>query len=309
MKYAVNPFASDGFFSLPSVVEKNLKIATHEQLKVIIWAAKNGVGEIDAKAVADAMRISESAAADALEYWAENGALLKKDAPAVVKEQKKEAKKAVRAATVMPSRQEIARRGSECPEIAFLLQEAQMKFGRALKDSEAGMIVWLYDDQGINLPLMLMLFEHAKAMNNFRIGFIERTAMDWIDAGVTDVASAESYLVEQKAKQGAWAVVERAFGIPHRKPSDKETEFAYKWVTEWEISFELLKEAYNICIDSKAKLSMPYINKILESWHSSGIKTPADIQKENKKQSSAKNTSATYNIDLAKKRMFTSDDE
>ena len=92
MKYAVNPFASDGFFSLPSVVEKNLKIATHEQLKVIIWAAKNGVGEIDAKAVADAMRISESAAADALEYWAENGALLKKDAPAVVKEQKKEAK-------------------------------------------------------------------------------------------------------------------------------------------------------------------------------------------------------------------------
>ena len=104
-------------------------------------------------------------------------------------------------------------------------------------------------------------------------------------------------------------MVERAFGIPHRKPSDKETEFAYKWVTEWEISFELLKEAYNICIDGKAKLSMPYINKILESWHSSGIKTPADIQKESKKQSSAKNASATYNIDLAKKRMFTSDDE
>ena len=297
MKYAVNPFASNGFFSLPSVVEKNLKIATHEQLKVIIWAAKNGVGEIDAKGAAEALRISESAAADALEYWAENGALLKKDTPVVVEEPKKEVKQSIRAATVMPSRQEIARRGSECPEIAFLLQEAQMKFGRALKDSESGMIVWLYDDQGINLPLMLMLFEHAKAMNNFRIGFIERTAMDWIDAGVTDVSSAESYLVEQKAKQGAWAVVERAFGIPHRKPSDKETEF------------ELLKEAYNICIDNKAKLQMPYINKILESWHSSGIKTPADIQKEDKKQSSAKNTSATYNIDLAKKRMFTSDDE
>ena len=309
MKYAVNPFASDGFFSLPSVVEKNIKIATHEQLKVIIWAAKNGLGEIDAKAAADALRISESAAMDALDFWAENGALLKKDAPIIAEEPKKEVKKAVRAATVMPSRQEIARRGSECPEIAFLLQEAQMKFGRALKDSESGMIVWLYDDQGINLPLMLMLFEHAKSLNNFRIGFIERTAMDWIDAGVTDVVAAENYLVEQKAKQGAWAVVERAFGIPHRKPSDKETEFAHKWVNEWAVSFDLLKEAYNICIDNKAKLSMAYVNKILETWVSSGVKTPADIKQESKKQTAAKNTSATYNIDLAKKRMFTSDDE
>ncbi|MBR5452319.1 MAG: DnaD domain protein [Clostridia bacterium] len=309
MKYAVNPFASEGFFSLPSVVEKNIKIASHEQLKVIIWAAKNGMGEIDPKAVSEALRISESAAADALDYWTDNGALLKKGAPEVVEAPKKETKKAVRAATVLPSRQEIARRGNECPQIAFLLREAQMKFGRALKDSESGLIVWLYDDQGIDVPLMLMLFEHAKAMNNFRIGFIERTAMDWIDAGISDVTSAEEYLTTQKAKQGAWSVVERAFGIPHRKPSDKETDFAHKWVNEWEISFELLKSAYNICIDNKAKLSMPYINKILESWVSSGVKTPEDIKKNEDKPSAAQKTSAKYNIDLAKKRMFTSEDE
>lgn len=309
MKYAVNPFASEGFFSLPNIVEKKLKIATFEQLKVIVWAAKNGVGEIDANAVAEALRISESAAIDALDFWAECGALLKKDAPKVQQEPKKETKKAVRAATILPSRQEIARRGSECPQIAFLLQDAQMKFGRALKDSEASLIVWLYDDHGIDVPLMLMLFEHAKAMNNFRIGFIERTAMDWIDAGITDVTSAEEYLATQKAKQGAWAIVERAFGIPHRKPSDKETEFAHKWVNEWQVSFDLLKEGYNICIDNKAKLSMAYINKILETWVSSGVKTLQDIKQGESKSAKPQNTSAKYDIGLAKKRMFTSDDE
>lgn len=309
MKYALNPFASEGFFSVPSVVSEKLKIATHEQLKVILWAAKNGMGEIDAKAAADALRMSESAAIDALDFWAESGALLKKGEEIKVAEAKPEKKKAIRAATVLPTRQEIARRGNECPEIAFLLQQAQMKFGRALKDSESGMIVWLYDDQGINLPLMLMLFEHANSVNNFRIGFIERTAMDWIDAGVTDVTSAENYLVEQKAKQGAWATVERAMGIPHRKSSDKEAEFAHKWVNEWSISFELLKEAYNICIDNKAKLHMPYINKILESWYSQGVKTVADIKSESGKKEAKGNKTATYNIDLAKKRMFTSDDE
>ena len=238
MKYAVNPFASEGFFSLPSVVEKNIKIASHEQLKVIIWAAKNGVGEIDANTVANALRISESAAADALDFWTDNGALLKKDAPKPKEEPKKEIKKAIRSAIVLPTKQEWTRRGLECPEISFLLQQAQMNFGRALTDGESSKLVWLYDDQGINLPLMLMIFEHAKSMNNCRMSFIERTAMDWIDAGVTDVASAEAYLVEQKAKQGAWSVVERAFGIPHRKPSDKETEFAHKWVNEWKTSFE-----------------------------------------------------------------------
>ena len=157
---------------------------------------------------------------------------------------------------------------------------------------------------------MLMLFEHAKSLNNFRIGFIERTAMDWIDAGVTDVVAAENYLTEQKAKQGAWGVVQNAMGIPQRKPSDKEAELAHKWVNEWSISFELLKEAYNICIDNKAKLSMPYINKIIEAWHSQGVKTVAEVNALNsKKAEKGAKPSVTYNIDLAKKRMFTSDDE
>ena len=54
---------------------------------------------------------------------------------------------------------------------------------------------------------------------------------------------------------------------------------------------------------------MPYINKIIEAWVSSGVKTPEDIKKKENKPTTTQKTSAKYNIDLAKKRMFTSDDE
>ncbi len=310
MKFAINPFAGEGFFQIPAIVEKRLKIASHEQLKVIIWVCKNTAGEFDANTVSEALRLDKSTVSDALDYWAECGALLKKDPPTTPPE-KVEPKKAVRAATVMPTRLEVARRGNECKEIAYLLREAQVKLGRALKESEASLIVWLYDDQGISLPLMMMIFEHAVASKSFRAGFIEKLAMEWIDAGISTPQDAEKYIMDKKAKESAWGTVERAMGIPHRKPSDKEQVLADKWVNEWGISFELIKEGYNVCIDAKAKISMPYIDKIIESWYLAGIKTKEDIAlfNEKKAEKSIGKKGAAYEISAAKKNMFSDEDK
>ena len=56
-------------------------------------------------------------------------------------------------------------------------------------------------------------------------------------------------------------------------------------------------------MDAKTKLSIPYVAKIIESWHKAGYTTPADVIKENKPQSvvkkaPAKNDFAGYDLDL-----------
>lgn len=308
MKYSINHFSLGGFMSLPAAVaEKHLKIASHTQLKVILWVFKNGNTEIDEEKVAEGLKITVTDAKDALDYWSENGILVSEGVLSP-KEEKPAQKKTVRAATIKPDRNEVARRGLESKEISFLLQEAQKKFGRALKQSEASTIVWLYDDEGLDVSLMLMLFEHAYQTNNFRIGAIERIAVEWIDNGVTDVKQAEDYLVMKKEKQNAWATVERAMGIPHRKPSQKEEELAHLWVEEWKISFDLLREAYNVCIDATAKLSFPYISKIIEKWHAAGITTVEETKNIQAKDNKVNGKKGSTNLDLAKKMMFTDDD-
>lgn len=302
MTYQNNPFLSCGFFSVPcEVADRHLKIASPLQLKVLLWACRQAGGTFDEAAVAEALRVEPSDAADALAYWHEAGILMTKEAPKPIVEETKAPKKAVRAATVKPDRVEVARRGLECPELGFLLHEAEKKFGRALKQNEASTIVWLYDDEGINLPLMLLLFEHAAASGDFHIGAIERTAMAWIDAGVSDVAAAESYIVAQKSRRDAWTQVERAFGLPHRKPSDKESDLALKWVNEWEIPFELLREAYNRCIDATAKISFPYMAKIIEKWKAAGYTTVEQTKTDLQTVGSDK---ATYDLNKATEDMY-----
>ncbi len=309
MKYVINHFTEGGFMSLPSAVaEKHLKIASHLSLKVILWVFKNGNTEINENNVAEGLKIPLSEAKDALDYWAENGILVGAEKTSETESEKTEPKKVVRAHTIKPDRNEVARRGLESAEIAFLLQEAQKKFGRALKQSESSTIVWLFDDEGISVPLMLMLFEHAYQTGNFRIGAIERIAVEWLENGITDVKGAEDYLVLKKEKQNAWATVERAMGIPHRKPSEKEEQLAHLWVEEWKISFELLREAYNVCIDSTAKLSFPYIKKVIEKWKSAGYTTVEETKNKPAESKNNTQTKGAYDLDLAKKMMFTDED-
>ena len=41
--------------------------------------------------------------------------------------------------------------------------------------------------------------------------------------------------------------------------------------------------AYEECVDRTGKMSMPYMDKIITSWHKNGVKTPLDIAEERKR--------------------------
>ena len=123
-----------------------------------------------------------------------------------------------------------------------------------------------------------MVVEYAISENKKTIGFISKIAQSWQSAGVDSLEAASKYLEKLSSQKSSWVIVEKSFGIEHRQPSEKELLFSEKWVIEWGFNREMLKAAYDSCVDSKAKLSMPYINKILEGWHMRGYKTPEDTK-------------------------------
>ena len=140
MGYYINPAEMSSMFAVPaSVVEKHLRLASAEQLKVLLWFLKNPACGSDISAAADALHLDTATFSDALLYWYDRGVLTKTDEP--VKEtggadNECAVKKAVRSAAVKPNREESARRGLECPEIAFILRETERKFGRTLRQNE-----------------------------------------------------------------------------------------------------------------------------------------------------------------------------
>ena len=298
MSYYLLPEALSAPFIVPSaVVDRHLKLASEVQIKVLLFVLRNISSGIDPAVAAKGLLVPESEVLDALCYWEQCGILGSdvKSVPQPVSDMPE--KKTVRRAE-KPSRTDVAHRGLEDERVALLLREAQLKFGRNLKSNEASTLVWLYDDEGMDISVILMLLQYALSEDKCNISFIEKTAAKWIENGVETVADAEKYIAQAIEKNLAWNVVQSAFGIDRRRPSEKELELSAKWVNEWQMSPDILRLAYDACVDQKAKLSFPYVGKILEGWHLKGYKTAADIKKdETDKPATTKGGAKKHNFD------------
>ena len=303
MGYFVNPTCLSAVFTLPaSVADSHLKLANPEHIKVLIYIFRNLSEGIDVNKISLASGVSEYDVKEALLYWADAGILMP-DKTVEIDENKRS--KAVLKAE-KPTRTDVARRGLEDEKIRYLLQETQMKLGRNLKNNETSTLVWLYEDMGLDVSLILLIIQYAVTHNKANIRFIEQTAIDWLNKGIENIADAEEELRILTESELAWRTVSSVFGIERRKPSKKETELSLLWINEWKISKELLLAAYDECINNKTKLSFPYIAKIIENWHNSGIPSPDELN-EKKPSKAEKESFAAFDIDLYEKMINSKD--
>lgn len=278
MGFRIHAEKMNTVFMLPTeIADQHLKLAGALQLRVILYCYRNMTCEIDPTAIAKVLSTTEEDVRDALMFWVELG-LLVSDQPSAPAPAKAEPVKPAPPKTPKPDRGEVARRGTECPEIAFLLNEAQHKFGRMLKQSESSVLVWLYDDLGMDAALILMVIEYAVQAGRCNISYIERVARDWVESGVESIADAEKRIVELNNARSAWNIMRSAFGLDSRAPSEAESKLAKQCVLEWKMSRELLKMAYDICVDSIGRYKASYIKTVLTAWHKKGIRTPEELK-------------------------------
>lgn len=303
MNYLINPKAFSAVFTVPAAVaDKHLKLARGEHIKVLLYIMRNMSENPNNAEIAAAAGLSEYEVEEALLYWASAGILMPDGKPA----EKAEIKAPAVKQNAKPDRADVARRGAEDEKIRYLLTETQMKLGRNLKSNESSTLVWLYDDLGLDVSLILMIVQYAAAHGKARIGFIESTATDWVNRGISTIAAADKELNQMAMSEQAWGIVCSAFGLEKRKPSKNELKLSFMWVSEWKISREMLTAAYNACVDAISKFDMKYVSKIIEGWHEKGYKKPADIE-EKKNSGAEKESFAAYDIDLFEK-MLNSDD-
>lgn len=298
MTYTINTAVFGNTFSVPSAVaDKYLKIATHTQLKVLLYFMRNISEGIEPGRISDALSLPQGEVEDALVFWQQRDIL--------VGEAPKDAEsKTVIVNSTLPTRADVIKRGLEDEHLMFLLREAQLKFGRNLKQNESQLLVSLYDDHGMDVSVILLLLQYAAREGKCNVSFVKKTATHWLQSGVETVIDAERLIADVAKQNLAWSIVQNAFGIEKRNPSAKELEYSNLWINEWKISTDMLKAAYDACVDAKTKLSMPYVAKIIESWHKEGVTTPDQaVAQKSKKQTVQKADYAGYDLDLFEKML------
>lgn len=303
MDYYINPTAClEGAFTVPSsVVDRYFKFSKAEHIKILLYILKNMTEIPDESVIAKACGVSDYEVKEALLYWADAGILLAKDTK--VNTTEKEPRRTVKK-DIKPTRSEILKLSMSDPKIKYLLDEAQKRLARNLKDNETRTLVWLYDDQGMEISIILLILQYAILKEKMNIRFIESVAMNLLDKGIDNIADADAELHRQDLGEKAWLAVSDIFGLERRKPSEKEKAAVILWLDEWKISKELLKAAYDECVNKKSKFSFPYVSKIIENWHKDGITSPDQIDSTQKNQ---KANYASYDIDLYEKMLNAKD--
>lgn len=117
--------------------------------------------------------------------------------------------------------------------------------------------------------------------------YIDAILTDWYNKRILNAEGAKEYISERQALDEKIEAVFKAAGTP-RSITDIHRKAYTKWNGEWGQSHDAILLAAEI--SSLSENPYRYLNTILTNWHSAGVKTLKDAQRETKKYSVKSNT-------------------
>ncbi len=202
---------------------------------------------------------------------------------------------------VRPDPAYIAERMNSDPEIAALLNEAQYIFGRPVSHNENAGILMMHDNDGLPVEVILMLLTYG-IENKKGMRYIEAMGKSWANEGILTPEQADEKIRKLDESRDSWRKVQSILGLEFRSPSASEEEMYSTWIRVWKFSDEMIKEAYDRCINAIGKYRASYVNSILMRWHQSNIKTieqaKADQKSKAKKKKDSGGSSGNSSFDI-----------
>ena len=325
MSFSIHPSAWKAVFAVPStLVDTHIKLAGSVQLKVLLWVLRHAGESFTHQDIAGALGISAPDVQDAMQYWIQIGLATETgqeapppesktpDLPPVSAAAHEEAP--VSAPVISPVEPPaaprripkpdgifIAERVNQSAEIRFLMQEAQQLLGRPLSPGLSSALLSIHDDYGLPVDVIVMLLQFVKSKGKDNTSYIEAVARDWAQEGITSHSKAEEKLRKLDEINRAWKKIEQELRISPRSPSQREEQYANRWLLEWKFSTQMVREAYDRCVDATGKLSLSYMNRILERWQKEGILTTQQAAMEQQEKAAVRKKSqpqnTTYDIE------------
>lgn len=312
MKYFLNMRSCRSVFAVPAeIVDNHIKLAGKEQIKTILWILRHSDKTFSNSEIALATGLGDDAVEDALSYWCENGIIScegsenkaetadipeKSEVPEIQIEQPKQRELPKKKRMQKPDGLYVATRMQESQEIKFLIEETEATLGKTISPSLASTLIFIHEDYGLPVEVIATIISYVKSVGKTSTVYIEAVAKDWAESGVFDLPAAENKLKELDERAMAWKKVESAVGIYHRAPSKKEEEFSHKWIYRWKFGSDMIKEAYDRCVDNTGKFAVSYINRILEKWHDLGYLTPEEVLAGEFRTGEADKTEKSYDL-------------
>lgn len=183
-------------------------------------------------------------------------------------------------------------------ELKMLVEETQTTLGKVLSNSDISTLLMLKDTCGLPLDVIFMLIHYCASIDKGNIRTIENIGIQWANDGVYSLEAADNKIKQIQKTTANFSIVSKAFGLKNvGSPTKKQLEYGDKWVSEWKFSPEMLREAYERCVDTKGTMNLRYIDGILKRWNASNLHTLDELHKYEKSASKpSQKQSSSYDI-------------
>lgn len=162
------------------------------------------------------------------------------------------------------------------PERRSLLNECQQALGRIFDNNESATVLSMREYLGLEDEYILLLIAYCAKNGKKNIKYIEKMALSLYERDVDTPEALVDYLSWLDASKSTEGKLRALLGMGSRSFSKKERECFERWSRVFHYDFDMMEAAYNATVNAIGKPSMPYMNKILESWHELGFKTPEE---------------------------------
>lgn len=281
-----------------------MKLAGAAQLKVLLYLLRHAGSEVTLDALAFAVGQKPSDTQDAVEYWINCGLLSRQtesnlspiaencetsqenpehselaptsDLPNSIPTA--EIKNALGQSSEVKSKEKIRYRFDEC--MKFVAEDEQLKnmltavettLGKQLTHTEVTCFVTLAKWYGLPCTIIPMLVQYCKSIGKSSISYIEATGIGWAAEEIDNFEKAEQKISALTARRRAWNLVRSALEIPERKATETELKFSDLWINSQHIDTELIRHAYDKCVNKTGKVSFSYMNGIIKRYFDRGI--------------------------------------
>ena len=293
MEYEINPNKINCLVGVPIEIKTYFNEINADSLKILflIFSENCSINKFE---IASKLNISLQRVEDSLNFWLSKKIIKTKNSNSPIKIFKKPSAYSI-------STEELVNAKNNNENVNTLFNEAEKLFARPLKPIERRAVLFAFDYYDLSADVILMIIDFC-LRNNQSTKQILSLCENFSDIGIKSHEQAEQQILKLSEQNSIESQIKNCFGIYNRKLSANEKKLIFKWTKTYKFTINLIKMAFNACVDSTGKLSFQYIDKILSNWKQNKVKNLTDISKLNNnknsiKQNLNKSNKTSYNLD------------
>lgn len=271
-------------FSVPTaVVTDFISVAEENYIKVLLCVL-SGRNCTSTEIISKASGVSESKVDEAVRFWINSGIISNENTPSVkpialpvsAVEAVKPSSAERTGISVRYSSKEILEKAENDKNLKMLLNDIQ-KLQFSVNNSELGKLIELYEFYHFDVPSILLVADYCSSLGKRSVAYLYKVMRNWYGEDIFSYKQIEEKIIRQTEMHKYETQVLKIFGMTN-SPSTKQKAYLERW-NKLGINLELIKIAYDKCMDNKTKLSFSYIDGIVKKWAENGVSSveQADI--------------------------------